>query len=423
MASHASQTKSPTRTTSPARVAANRRNAKRSTGPRTQAGKDVSRFNAVKHGLRAVIPVLPGEDAERLRERRDAWVAAANPADPIELYLVETAVAESWALDRARTLEAEATRAAARAGAPAAPPPFDPQTAFARLVQAPRQAAAEFAGCAAGRRWLRDRWAALADALESRGAWDAGEYRLAVRLAGWWPELDAALQDGLSESILQAVLALGWPTCRGDHDGWTGPLAQLTGEPVREQGHGTLGELARFLAWHAPQPAEARAALERIIAEARAGLDAADAAPARGAEEAPADPSAPPADPLRAPDAALRQRYTASHRSALFQALRLLTTLRRESADRPAFDWDTVQEPEETPAPVPEAPAPNEPISDAGPESVETSDPIAGPRRVPRVVRNPCAPGRRPDTGGGPPVAPRPEPSTKRRTRPPRNPG
>ena len=34
----------------------------RSTGPRTAGGKDVSRLNAVKHGLRAETDLLPGED-------------------------------------------------------------------------------------------------------------------------------------------------------------------------------------------------------------------------------------------------------------------------------------------------------------------------------------------------------------------------
>ncbi|MFO0887832.1 MAG: hypothetical protein U0790_01670 [Isosphaeraceae bacterium] len=39
--------------TSPARIEANRRNAQRSTGPRTEAGKDKVRLNALKHGLDA----------------------------------------------------------------------------------------------------------------------------------------------------------------------------------------------------------------------------------------------------------------------------------------------------------------------------------------------------------------------------------
>ena len=50
----------------PARVAANRRNAARSTGPRTAAGKARSRANAIKHGLTGAGVALPGEDAARI---------------------------------------------------------------------------------------------------------------------------------------------------------------------------------------------------------------------------------------------------------------------------------------------------------------------------------------------------------------------
>ena len=57
---------SATTTVSPARLAANRANAQRSTGPRTEAGKARSRANAVKHGLTGAGVALPGEDAERI---------------------------------------------------------------------------------------------------------------------------------------------------------------------------------------------------------------------------------------------------------------------------------------------------------------------------------------------------------------------
>ena len=48
-------------------IAANRANAKRSTGPKTAEGKNVARLNAVRHGGLSPLPVLPDV------ETRDAW--------------------------------------------------------------------------------------------------------------------------------------------------------------------------------------------------------------------------------------------------------------------------------------------------------------------------------------------------------------
>ena len=55
---------------SAAKLEANRRNALKSTGPRTQAGKDRSKMNAVTHGCRAETLVLPEEDPQELEDRR-----------------------------------------------------------------------------------------------------------------------------------------------------------------------------------------------------------------------------------------------------------------------------------------------------------------------------------------------------------------
>src|SRR3954462_14574520 len=51
------------RPTSPRRLAANRRNALKSTGPRTSAGKKRSSRNALKHGLCASTAIVTSEDA------------------------------------------------------------------------------------------------------------------------------------------------------------------------------------------------------------------------------------------------------------------------------------------------------------------------------------------------------------------------
>ena len=64
--------------------AANCLNAARSTGPRTPAGKTRAKYNAVAHGLRAVSPVLPGEDPAAWEAYRAAVVAELDPAGVLE---------------------------------------------------------------------------------------------------------------------------------------------------------------------------------------------------------------------------------------------------------------------------------------------------------------------------------------------------
>jgi hypothetical protein len=83
------------------RAEINRRNAQKSTGPRTPEGKDRARFNALKHGMDAKMPVRPGEDAEAYRARVEAWMADFRPRNVFEQFLVEQAARVSWQIERA----------------------------------------------------------------------------------------------------------------------------------------------------------------------------------------------------------------------------------------------------------------------------------------------------------------------------------
>jgi hypothetical protein len=66
--------------TTDAKTDANRRNASRSTGPKTQRGKAASKLNALRHGLTAETVVLPDENADAYVElRRRATNTKAPP--------------------------------------------------------------------------------------------------------------------------------------------------------------------------------------------------------------------------------------------------------------------------------------------------------------------------------------------------------
>ena len=82
------------------KIEANRRNAQKSTGPKSAEGKSQSRFNALKHGMRANLLVLPGEDGEEFQARVDGWTDDLKPRNQREQYLIERAARVSWQLDR-----------------------------------------------------------------------------------------------------------------------------------------------------------------------------------------------------------------------------------------------------------------------------------------------------------------------------------
>ncbi len=79
-----------------AQIAANRRNALKSTGPRTAAGKAVSSRNALRHGLRARATVVLDEDPRDFEAFGAELRAALAPRDGREELLAETVVHAAW---------------------------------------------------------------------------------------------------------------------------------------------------------------------------------------------------------------------------------------------------------------------------------------------------------------------------------------
>ena len=92
--------------TSDKQARANRRNALKSTGPKTPEGKEAVRLNAVKHGLLSKETLLPGEDEEALRELGERLRDELQPVGELENLLVDRIIASYWRLRRLGRVEA-----------------------------------------------------------------------------------------------------------------------------------------------------------------------------------------------------------------------------------------------------------------------------------------------------------------------------
>ena len=231
MTTTSTTTDAPTRTD---RAEINRKNARKSTGPRSAEGKERSRFNAVKHGLTARTLVLPGEDPEALQIRLDGWNDSLKPSNDLERYLVERAVRVSWQLDRAD--RAEVARFAARIrddefrdtyrGVSAdvaalgrrlfwdrrGPLELYPHSPLKDQLLAHKQPRTSFSGLAddpddperlliqlerssAGCTWLLQQWAELRTILEEDQLWQPIDRFKAIRLLGRQPAQAAEYSD------------------------------------------------------------------------------------------------------------------------------------------------------------------------------------------------------------------------------------
>ena len=216
------------------RAEINRTNSKRSTGPRSSEGKLRSKFNAVKHGMSAKVPVLPGEDEGAFRRRVEEWTDHLAPRNPVEQFLVEQAVTASWKLERADRVETARlsslmrTAAAERAGQDQEEVialgrrlisrEGDPSGAGGRddLPKDPEAIVDRLESTATGCRWLLARWLELLDILDKGQTWDRTDMGGAVRLVGrrrlevprrtrerLESELEAAFEEDRSETYVR----------------------------------------------------------------------------------------------------------------------------------------------------------------------------------------------------------------------------
>ena len=205
---------------SPRKLSANARNAARSTGPRTAGGKARSSLNAVAHGIRAVAPVLPGEDASQWEAYRAGVVAELRACGTLEIELAGRVAAISWRLRRVVAFEVAAAMMPP-------PPPMDAQTAFdpfGHVGPKPRtlHAVAEELGNAEKYLDALRRLAGLLARLQDGGLFSGGDAMFLLR------ESAKALPDaGAGESAMPDVygdafqIAVGVPKSSfQDPEGW-----------------------------------------------------------------------------------------------------------------------------------------------------------------------------------------------------------
>ena len=87
---------------------ANKNNAAKSTGPKTEGGKASVSGNALKHGLKASkMALLHDEDPKALDELRDALGDELRPSTPLQRTLFDLIVSKLWRLMRVSRIETD----------------------------------------------------------------------------------------------------------------------------------------------------------------------------------------------------------------------------------------------------------------------------------------------------------------------------
>jgi len=259
-----------------AQIAANRNNAQKSTGPRSDNGKARARLNALKHGLRAttIHPVLPHEDPRELDGRIRAWTREMQPRNGIERELVSRSARLSWVLERAERFETAClARRVRRTRLPVSARRLQEvhelgrklvcnaasshlSTSVSPWVDDPAVFLRGLEESTEGCRWLLDRWGEFGTMIDHKSPWTTADQFRFIRLQGKHG-VEAVYDPALATIFLAwEVLGAGlgkqfWETCR-----------QIT--PASEPG------FSGRLVWReiAPRPgdrAEALAVLRAVV--------------------------------------------------------------------------------------------------------------------------------------------------------------
>jgi len=91
--------------TSEKQIRANRENAKKSTGPKTDATKELTKMNALRHGLTGQVNLMPDEDREAHDKFCAAIVESLAPEGALEIQFAQSIAEDNWRANRARAIE------------------------------------------------------------------------------------------------------------------------------------------------------------------------------------------------------------------------------------------------------------------------------------------------------------------------------
>ena len=91
--------------TSAKQIAANRENAKKSTGPKTDATKELTKMNALRHGMTGQVNLMPEEDREAHDKFCAAIVESLAPEGALEIQFAQSIAEDNWRANRGRAIE------------------------------------------------------------------------------------------------------------------------------------------------------------------------------------------------------------------------------------------------------------------------------------------------------------------------------
>ena len=219
-------------------IAANQRNSRLSTGPTSALGRARSAMNAYKDGLRSKKRVLLRDESYAFENRKQKWMAKANPSDDMGEFLVNQIVCASFEIEHAvgaiweridRQIETSEDSEIESVNALGERLLFDRcgprglvgngpdiktkherklKTSLSGVAEdpdSPRKLVQELKNSAFGCMWLRGHWEELKAKLEPDKHWNGPDRFLAVRLLGRQP----------ADATFDRTIALIYVACDG----------------------------------------------------------------------------------------------------------------------------------------------------------------------------------------------------------------